>query len=140
MDDYVKPRLVSYGERVTRSWEHSVEWGTRKTIHNGALSLYMWPKTNADVWSYVSRGTRPHIIRPRKARVLVFPTGYVPHTEPRGPSYSGPGKATGPTVLATVVHHPGSKGRHFEEAFGRWIRPYFERQVREAIERGAKAK
>lgn len=138
VDANVKPRLLSYGERVTDPWEHQVKWATRKTVKNGALTLYMWPSTNKDIWTFVSRGTKPHIIKPRYKKALAFPTGYQPHTKPSGPSYSGPGVASGPTVVRDHVHHPGTKGRHFEEAFGRWIKPYLERMIREAIAEGVK--
>lgn len=39
-------------------------------------------------------GTRPHVITPKKARVLRFQTG-------------------GKTIYAAVVHHPGTRARHF---------------------------
>lgn len=43
---------------------------------------------------YVINGTRPHIIRPRRARALRFQSG-------------------GRTVYATVVHHPGTSANNF---------------------------
>ena len=42
----------------------------------------------------VNDGSRPHIIRPRRAQVLRFSVG-------------------GRIVFAKVVHHPGTKGTHF---------------------------
>lgn len=42
----------------------------------------------------VNDGSRPHIIRPRRAQVLRFNVG-------------------GRIVFAKVVHHPGTKGTHF---------------------------
>lgn len=44
--------------------------------------------------TFVENGTRPHVIRPRRAQVLKFKVG-------------------GRTVYAKVVHHPGTKGVHF---------------------------
>lgn len=43
---------------------------------------------------YVNDGTRPHIIRPRRAKALRFRVG-------------------GRIVYASVVHHPGTKARPF---------------------------
>ncbi len=43
---------------------------------------------------FVNDGTRPHIIRPRRAQVLRFTVG-------------------GRTVFAKVVHHPGTRPRPF---------------------------
>ena len=138
LDTKVAPKLREYGERVTANWEHRPKWVLRKSVDRGGIRVYMTPATNADIWTYVSRGTKAHVIRPRKKPMLVFPTGYVPKTTPSGPSYGGPGKASGPTVYAMEVHHPGNKGRLFEEAFARWIKPIFEREVKAAIQRGAR--
>jgi len=44
--------------------------------------------------AFVNDGTRPHIIRPRRAQVLRFTVG-------------------GRTVFAKVVHHPGTRPRPF---------------------------
>jgi hypothetical protein len=43
---------------------------------------------------WVNDGTRPHIIRPKNAKVLAFKSG-------------------GRTVFAKVVHHPGTRARPF---------------------------
>ena len=43
---------------------------------------------------YVENDTRPHVIRPKRARVLRFQVG-------------------GRVVYAKIVHHPGTKGQHF---------------------------
>lgn len=42
---------------------------------------------------YIEEGTRPHVIRPRRAQTLRFVVG-------------------GRVVYAKVVHHPGTKARH----------------------------
>jgi hypothetical protein len=44
--------------------------------------------------AFVNDGTRPHVIRPRRASVLRFNVG-------------------GRVVFARVVNHPGTKGTHF---------------------------
>jgi hypothetical protein len=60
---------------------------------------------------FVDTGTRPHIIRPRRARMLRFPT-------PGG----GPG-----FVLAREVHHPGFGGHFFIERTARRVEPKLHR-------------
>lgn len=52
----------------------------------GVYSVYYGP--------YVAEGTKPHLIRPSKARVLVFQVG-------------------GKTVFARQVNHPGTKANDF---------------------------
>lgn len=54
--------------------------------------------------SFVEQGTRPHVIMPRKARVLRFQSG-------------------GKTVFAMRVNHPGTKPRPF-------LRPAVEEEIR----------
>lgn len=50
--------------------------------------------TNVEYAPYVENGTRPHIIRPRRAKALAFRVG-------------------GRLVFAQVVHHPGTKAQPF---------------------------
>lgn len=50
--------------------------------------------TNVEYAPYVENGTRPHVIRPRRAQVLRF-------------------KVNGRTVYAKVVHHPGTRAQPF---------------------------
>lgn len=56
------------------------------------LAAYVISEHPASV--YVIYGTRPHIIRPRRARALRFTAG-------------------GRTVYSAVVHHPGSRPNNF---------------------------
>lgn len=44
--------------------------------------------------TFVENGTKPHVIRPRRAKVLKFKVG-------------------GRTVYARIVHHPGTKAQPF---------------------------
>lgn len=72
----------SMRNRLSASFERG-EAGPRGTItlhHPAAL--------------YVTRGTRPHLIRPVRARVLRFEVG-------------------GRVVYASVVHHPGNRPNRF---------------------------
>lgn len=57
--------------------------------------------TDVEYAPYVHDGTRPHVIRPRSARVLRF-------------------VVDGRVVYARVVHHPGTRGK-----------PFLDRAVRE---------
>lgn len=63
--------------------------------------------TDVEYASWVHDGTRPHVIRPRRAQVLRFQVG-------------------GRTVFARVVNHPGTRAR-----------PFLDRALREvAVPRG----
>lgn len=53
----------------------------------------------------VEFGTRPHIIRPVKARMLAWPAS----RRLSGRSRTSGGKAVGPFIRAMLVRHPGTK-------------------------------
>jgi len=140
LDTKVKPRLLEYPKKITANWEHKPDFQARKRITRDAIAVDVWPTgPNKDYWIWTSRGTKPHPIKPKRAKVLAFPSIYVPKTKPRGPSYGGPGKSSGPTVFAMYVKkHPGTKPRHFEEAWARWGKTWFRKEMENAIRRGAR--
>jgi hypothetical protein len=101
--------------------------------------LYVYPTgENKKYWIWTSRGTKPHPITPVNAAVLAFSQTYTPKTAPRGPSYGGSGESSGPMVFAMYVDHPGTAPRHFEEAWARWAKKPFRREMENAMRRGAR--
>lgn len=125
--------------RVTQSWNHQPIFTEYKVAaEGGALhAARIRISTNDAIYRYVDEGTRPHIIAPRKpGGVLVFRTGYTSKTLPRLIT-SRTGGATGPTVFARVVRHPGTKARKFTETImQRWQNRaplLMERRVRMAL-------
>lgn len=141
MEREVKPRMLSYFNRVVASWDHKPTFRARRVTTPRMIAIDVWPTgPHAKIWVYVSGGTRPHIIRPRRAPRLVFRTNYKPRTS-RGGHYGGPGKAMGDVVFAKEVHHPGSYPREFEKHFGRWFRTskIFTHSLENAIRRGIRA-
>lgn len=65
-------------------------------------------------WIWIGQGTKPYIIRPRKAKALRFKSGYSPATAPNR-VIARPAQSFGDTVHAQEVHHPGIKARKFDE-------------------------
>jgi hypothetical protein len=55
----------------------------------------------------VELGSRPHVIKPKRAKVLAWPSGG--NRRLSGRSRTKGGKPTGPHIFARVVHHPGAK-------------------------------
>ena len=90
--------------------------------------------TSDEIYGYVTGGTRPHIIVPRRSRLLRFRTGYRAKTAPR---YIG-SRAGGPFVTARVVHHPGTAAREFESEIADRRRIGFARRVQDGIKRAAR--
>lgn len=99
LDDYAK---------TTATWDHGVSF-TATTSGDGIGQIV---GTDDRIYGYVDEGTRPHMIRPRKARRLKFATGYRAKTSP-GVIGSRGGGASGPIAYARAVRHPGSAARNF---------------------------
>lgn len=68
---------------------------------------------------WTDQGTKAHIIRPKKAPMLRFQTGYAPRTAPIAKAQVGDGKASGQHVSTLVVLHPGTTARQFTNE---WIK------------------
>lgn len=125
--------------RVTQTWQHQPVFFEQKqraqagNLSSGEIRI----TTNDRIYRFVDEGTRPHIIRPKKpGGVLVFRGGYVAKTIP-GYIVSRAGGATGDTVFARVVYHPGTKPRKFTQTImQRWQQragPLMQRRVRMAL-------
>lgn len=122
-------------EKTTATWKHQPEFKSRVTL---GKTVNLIVGTTDEIYGYVDRGTKPHIIRPKKAKVLAFPGGkYHAKTKPRFIG-SMPGGSSGATVFSQEVHHPGTKARKFtEELFKRW-RSRIYNSVSVAFSRAAK--
>lgn len=84
-------------------------------------------------------GARPHIIRPRTKRFLVFRATYSRKTKPRTLASFNGGKS-GPLIFAKQVRHPGFQPNYFTvtiaEKWERWFPARFDREVMNKLERG----
>lgn len=68
--------------------------GEGRIFRSGPRTIHGSVHAKADYALYVHEGTRPHVIRPRRAQALRFQIG-------------------GRTVFAKLVRHPGTKARPF---------------------------
>lgn len=79
-----------------------------RTIHLGRVTdRVAETEATAKYAASVEFDTKPHIIRPRKARALRFPAAGSPTT------LSGRVKKGGAFAFAQIVHHPGTKGQPY---------------------------
>ena len=141
MDRSVKPALVHAHERVVADWRHKPEFKARKVVNQRGVAVDIYPAGEYKmIWVYVDQGTEPHLIRPKRARRLRFQTGYHPRTSAKPARYgaSDGGKATGPVVYASVVHHPGTKARNFTQTIADDMRVDIKRMIENALRRGAR--
>lgn len=122
-----KAILIDY--RVTHQ-----TWKTNPAFRIERKGPFEWHIfTENAIYGYVSDGTRPHQIRPKNpAGVLRFQTGYTAKTTPRV-IMSRQGGASGPTVTAKVVNHPGFPGREFPDVITEKWDKEFPKQVAQAM-------
>lgn len=97
-------------ESTTRTWDHKPKFDLVVAESGGDLTVTVG--TDDKIYGYVDRGTKPHVIRPKRSRFLRFSSGYRAKTRV-GIIGSQPGGPFGDTVTATEVHHPGFPGRKF---------------------------
>jgi hypothetical protein len=94
--------------------------------------------TDDKIYGYVDQGTKPHIIRPVKAKSLVFKGNYTAKTTPRVIG-SKAGGSSGPLVFSQEVRHPGTKAREFSETIQKKQQPRFRRQMEQAMRNARQA-
>ncbi len=136
----VSIEMVLDFRETTRSWKHKPKFEAIVSVDPNVEVLV---GTDDKIYGYVNEGTRPHIIRPKRARTLRFKWAgkgsYIPKTKPRVIG-STPGKQTGPEVHRLVVHHPGIKEpREFDVTIQKKWQPRFKRAAEAAMSAGAKA-
>lgn len=114
-------------EKTTATWNTRVRWTVRVAGNTVTVT------TDNAIWRYVDAGTRPHIIRVRRARWLRFQAGYQAKTRP-GSLVSGAGGPSGPFRFAKEVKHPGTKARNFSRALRAKWKTKWPQMVRDAID------
>lgn len=127
----VAPALVKSHNLVVADWKHKPEFQTRIAVRPDKISVTVFPAgENAGIYALVDEGTEPHEIKPVRAPLLVFQTGYISKTLARpARTVSGGGISTGPTVRAKIVHHPGFEGREFSKTIAEDIEPRFKQII-----------
>lgn len=138
--DEVNEAVSELGEEMKGDFEDVVnDWQTqvtfRKTIRveSGGVSVTVGPAQNARIWHFVDKGTRPHIIRPKRAGYpLRFRTGYSARTAP-GHAHVGSGTASGPWRSAHEVRHPGTEAREFTTTIYEKYQTELSRVIKQAI-------
>lgn len=135
LDKKVKPALVKSHEKIVANWEHKVGFEAKKVIKPDSITVYVYPTgPNKHIWVFVDQGTKPHVIKPKKASRLAFQTGYTAKTLAKpARTVSGGGKASGGVVFAKQVNHPGSEGREFSRQIAEDIAPEFKKEVENAF-------
>lgn len=122
---------------VTQTWEHKPDFA-EKDISNGS-QIGVEVSTDDAIFGYVEEGTRPHIITPKRARVLFIPgVNYRPKTRP-GYIGSNKGGRDNTFVYTKLVRHPGTKAREFSQTIAKKWQAELPDIVQRAIDSEIKA-
>lgn len=100
---------------VIDEWKSELDFAVFPTRRRESI-VYQVKGVGPDVqiFHYVDKGTRPHVIRPKKpGGRLAFQPGYSPRTAPIAQFNVGTGLKSGDTIFRAEVHHPGTKAREF---------------------------
>lgn len=123
-------------KKTTRTWETEVVFLVSLARKKGDNIEGSVTTTN-DVYRYVTRGTKPHVIRPKNAGILRFRSGYRAKTKP-GFLGSSRGGESGEAVFSDEVHHPGTEARRFEEEISARHQTTLEDNALAAMKRAAR--
>lgn len=112
----------------TQGWNPPVNFSITGSFNQGQITV----GTDDIRYKWVDDGTRRHVIRARRAKVLRFSSGYVPKTRP-GSFIIGAGTRSGGMIYRASVNHPGIKARNISKRVQQVIDPQLERAVDRAI-------
>jgi hypothetical protein len=118
--------------KTIRTWNNKPIFRRRKFRVVERLGVEIF--TDNEIYYYVTRGTKAHIIRPVRAPRLRFQTGFRSKTRVRVIG-SRAGSRSGPTVFARQVSHPGSKARDFDKEIANRREKTFNSRVQAAFRR-----
>lgn len=118
--------------RPTEQWESPPFM--RSDIRGSAqVTMIVHPVTQVDKYQRLDFGTRPHVIRPRKANgVLKFQPGYSSSTYPNQ-LWSRRARRSGRFIYVKMVHHPGLKARNFSKQVAKIERPRLNMMMRQLV-------
>lgn len=137
LEDTAK-ELRNWHQIVVRDWKHrptfTVEGGGSRSFRVKSINPV---GKNRKIWFFVDRGTKPHVIRAKKAGGrLKFQTGYSARTAPTARTNVGTGRKSGAWRTAQLVNHSGTKAREFSKTIVKNLDPPFVDRIQAAIVRG----
>ena len=108
LDGAAKGAQVDF-KTTTATWDHQPAFDIQQPSDDQRVV-----GTDDDIYSFVSGGTRPHIIVAH-GKGLAFPGGgFRPKTRPRSIG-SNKGSKGGAIIVRPRVQHPGTEAREFEQ-------------------------
>ena len=122
--------------KTTANWKHKVVF-TGKIESTGTQSIKIIISTKDKIWGYVDEGTKPHIIKAKTRRGLLFKAGSKPKTTPDVVG-TFPGQTGTDWVNKMQVKHPGTEPRNFTKHIAKTTQSELNREVKNALARAAR--
>lgn len=125
--------------KTVATWNDKPKFESEISLSGGDAMVLTGPTGSDEAvqhFEWVDQGTKPHIIRPRRGRVLRFSSKFTPKTR-KGWIGSQRGGPSGDPVYAPVVHHPGTQARELSEAIQKRRKKKFTEGMVDAMQRGA---
>lgn len=120
-------------EKTTKYWRHKPVF--EKVVQIGPNAVAVLVGTDDEIYGYVDGGTKPHVIRATRAKMLRFLSEYRAHTQPRVLE-SGRGGARGKAIYRKEVMHPGTEAREFDKLISEKWKDAFKRRMEQAMKEG----
>lgn len=121
-------------ERTTKTWKHKVKFTIVKAIPTNLGRVEILVGSDDPIYRYVNEGTQAHVILPKNATRLRFPSTYTAKTVP-GVIDARQGGPSGNDVFSKGVIHPGTKARNFDDAIAKNWQKRMKRRMEEAMRR-----
>lgn len=119
-------------ERTVATWKRKPTFYSKVVVGKDSIELHFG--TDNEIYGYVDKGTKPHVIRARTKKGLIFLTGGTPKTFP-DVIQSFPGSRGTQWNRKMSVKHPGTKARNFSTIIAKSLRPEFAKEMKNAMER-----
>jgi len=102
------------------SWNTDVEFDVEYDLRPSDGIANVSIGTKSQVFHWVDEGTPEHIIRPKKAKILRYPSSFAPKTSP-GQLGSLDGSYSDEFLFAMEVLNPGIRARGFSDTISEMI-------------------
>lgn len=122
--------------KTTRTWKHRVIFTIKLDVGSEAVATVY---TDDEIYNYVSGGTKPHWIKPRRAKFLAFGVPFRAKTRV-GFIGSSNGKRGNTMVFSRGVYHPGTEARDFDKVIAEKWQPVYEQLMQRRIDNAIDAR
>ncbi len=124
-------------EKTTSTWSTDVDFEIVKDLRRSGVTPQILVGTDNEIYKFVDKGTKAHLIKPKRAKKLRFQSGYRAKTSVNriGSRRGGP---FGETVFSSGVRHPGTKARNFSKILQKKWQSIFKRRMEKAMRQARK--